>query len=134
MNWRKAFMTNHPAQADKVATYLRNTWGWQVAVSFGRIDQIVVNDGMRNRKAWNYERGLNIDEQLDRVRDTLELYHGWQTWLDEAFPQTQIVGKYTILPLPKDIEKPAPATATSTSLKAGGSLLPNSTSSINQGD
>lgn len=111
MSWTDALRPWHGSTAKKIALYMQSEWGWDVTIIQGRLDSI--DASLRYGKRWEYSEELkhDLDEQVQRLINELDLSISMFNALDEAAKEGGAVGKYTILPFPKDInpQRAAPA-------------------------
>lgn len=111
MSWTDALRPWHGSTAKKVALHMQSEWGWDVTIVQGRLDSI--DASLRYGKRWRYSQALkhDIDEQVQHLIDALDMSISMFDDLDRAAKEDGAVGKYTILPFPKDInpQRAAPA-------------------------
>lgn len=119
MQWHRAFIPNNAVIANNVARFLRSDIGFEVSVSQGHIYEI-----RWGQKTWRWNSGYSIEEMVGQICTALVVDSWWRDCLDSRFPELLTIGKYTKLPLPKDIVKPPPAAASSLSVKEDSRLLP----------
>ena len=119
MQWHKAFQLNNAVIASKVARELRSSCGFEVTIFDGHIHKITCNGS-----TWVWNPRYSVAEMADQICDVLQVTRWWRDHLDHLFPEILTIGKYTKLPLPRDIVKPPPAAASSLSVKEDSRLLP----------
>ena len=109
MSWTDALRPWHGSTAKKIALYIGENWGWTSTVVQGRLHSIRTGRGPQ----WEYSEALKDDfeAQVQRLIDALDMSMGQFEALDRAAKEDGAVGKYTILPFPKDIipQRAAPA-------------------------
>lgn len=108
MSWTDALRPWHGSTAKKIAIYMNENWGWTSTVVQGRLQSIRAG-GYR----WEYSEELkhDLEEQVQRLINALDMSMGQFEALDRAAKEDGSIGKYTILPFPKDIipQRAAPA-------------------------
>ena len=119
MQWHRAFIPNNAVIANNVARFLRSDVGFEVTVAQGHINEV-----RWGQKTWQWSPGHSIEEMVHQICTALVLDRWWQECLDSRFPEILTIGKYTKLPLPKDIVNPPPAAASSPLVKEDSRLLP----------
>jgi hypothetical protein len=111
MSWTDALRPWNGSTAKKVALYMQSEWGWDVTIIQGRLE--FINASLRYGKQWQYSEELkhDLEEQVQRLINALDMSLGQFEALDRAAKEDGAVGKYTILPFPKDIipQRAAPA-------------------------
>lgn len=119
MQWHKAFQLNNAVIASKVARELRTTCGFEVTIFDGHIQKIIYEG-----RVWVWSPLHSVAEMADQICNALQVGDWWKDRLDNMFPEILTIGKYTKLPLPRDIVKPPPAAASSPLVKEDSRLLP----------
>lgn len=108
MSWTDALRPWHGSTAKKIALFMHSNWGWTATIVQGRLHSIRAGPFR-----WEYSEELkhDLDEQVQRLINELDLSISMFNALDEAAKEGGAVGKYTILPFPKDInpQRAAPA-------------------------
>lgn len=106
--WIRALKPSNFTTANKIAKFMRENWGWQVTVMHGRLHQI-----QAGRKYWQYCTSIGNDPKAQAERMALELGMGAGhiNLLNMHLIDDDSVGRYTILPFPKDITQQSPAPA-----------------------
>lgn len=125
--WWLAFEPGNMEIATKVAKFMRNAWSFRVDVDEGGYIKYVMR---QNGRDWRWDDYDEYDLPDLVLTFTEELGMGFErvSMLDLKFEVVGGIGRYTILPLPKDPVKQPPAAASSPSAKEGVSFLPPSIS------
>lgn len=136
MRWHKALQPGNTSLANEVARWLRNEFGWSVAILDGCIQEVRRYDGTGDRV---YTRDESITSPIDLAQRLVEsLNIGWRTIekINDKFGSSPSIGDFTRIPFPSDIVKQPPAAASSLSVKEGSSLpsLPDGVHIIPMGE
>lgn len=108
MNWRDAFTSGNGNVTSEVARFMTLEFNWEVVTWNGRLSSIITPDGSMWK--WGSVGVPNSLHQIEEMRVGIGLSEAQLSALDKMFSKTS-VGKYTVLPFPKDKRSQPPAPA-----------------------
>jgi hypothetical protein len=102
MKWHLAFEPGNHVIANKVAKLLQSH-GWYVDIHNGCIQYVEAQDAEGEDYAWTREESHSLEENVSEFVDCLPFTNRMNQHLKLMFETSLSVGKFTKLPLPKDI-------------------------------
>lgn len=105
--WLRAFRQGNASLAKKVTAFMREEFGWEVLYSYDYGCITTVENGYGTwEEDFDDIDNMDASELLDSLRSVIHMGPSTIAKLDMKFnPKSESIGKYTKLPLPKDVKK-----------------------------
>lgn len=102
MKWHLAFEPGNHVIANQVARLLQS-YGWYVDIHNGCIQYVEATDSEGDDYCWSREHDYSLEENVSEFVDGLPFTNRMNQHLKTLYETSVSVGKFTKLPLPKDI-------------------------------